>query len=68
MNDIKTFSDLWAFMCKSDNALSFIQYYTTNPNETARAFWIGVLSTLELTGKITHDRALLLWAEITRPC
>lgn len=68
MDDIKTYADLWVFMCDSGDAFALSRYYTTNPDETARAYWQGVLTTLELTGKITHARALLLWAEITRPC
>lgn len=61
---MKTMNDLWKYICKHGNAREFAQFYVSNPNEVAKAFWNGVLTVLEIEGKITREEANLIWSDI----
>lgn len=62
---MKTLNDLWLYICKNTkNAYDYAQYYTANMNETAKAFWNGMLTVLEAEGKITKEDSLRIWYEI----
>ena len=60
---MKTWNEVWKYLCKK-NGRDLMQYYVKNPNETAKAFWHGVLTVLELEGKIENEDAINIWNEI----
>ncbi len=45
--------------------LYLMQFYVKNPNDVAKAFWNGVLTVLEIEGKITQEQGMKIWKEIT---
>ena len=61
---MKTQHDVWEFLCKSNGARDLLQYYVHNPNDVAKAFWHGVLTVLEIEGKITEEEANNIWSEV----
>ena len=60
---MKTYSDLWKYICQK-GAYNYMQFYVSNPNEVAKAFWNGVLTVLEIEGKISNEDANKIWNEI----
>ena len=62
---MKTFEDLWNYICDCGRARACSQFYVSNPNETAKAFWNGMLTALEIEGKLTTEEANNIWKEIT---
>jgi len=60
---MKTWNDVWKYLCKK-NGYDLMQFYCKNPNEVAKAFWNGVLTVLELEGKVTNEDANNIWNEI----
>lgn len=63
---MKTYEDLWNYICDGGRAMACSQFYVSNPNETAKAFWNGMLTALEIGGNITKEDANNIWKEITR--
>ena len=61
---MKTLNDVWKYLCESGNARSLMQFYVSNPNEVAQAFWNGALTVLELEGKISHEDGMNIWNEL----
>lgn len=61
---MKTWHDVWQYLCKK-NGHDLMQFYCKNPNDTAKGFWHGVLTVLELEGKVTKEDAINIWNEIT---
>lgn len=64
IDTMKALNDVWKYLCESGNARSLMQFYVKNPNETAKAFWHGVLTVLEIEGKVTNEDANNIWNEI----
>lgn len=64
---MKTWNDVWKYLCngKPGNGVNLSQFYCPNPNETAKAFWNGVLTVLEIEKKITAEDGWAIWQEIT---
>lgn len=62
---MKTWNDVWQYLCQK-RGYDISQYYVSNPNETALAFWHGVLTVLELEGKISQADGINIWNEITK--
>lgn len=63
---MNTLNELWQYVCKSRNGgYDLIQFYVKNPNDIAKAFWHGVLTVLEIEGKITQEQGWHIWKEIT---
>ena len=60
---MKTYSDLWKYICQKAG-YNYMQFYVSNPNDVAKAFWNGVLTVLEIEGKITNEDANNIWNEI----
>ena len=62
-----TLNDVWKYLCagKSGNGINLSQFYVNNPNETAKAFWNGVLTVLEIEGKISEANGWNIWKELT---
>ena len=60
---MKTYSDLWKYICQKAG-YNYMQFYVSNPNEVAKAFWHGVLTVLEIEGKISNEDANNIWNEI----
>lgn len=60
---MKTYSDLWKYICQKAG-YNYMQFYVSNPNEVAKAFWHGVLTVLEIEGKISNEDANSIWNEI----
>lgn len=60
---MKTYSDLWKYICQK-GSYNYSQFYVSNPNEVAKAFWNGVLTVLEIEGKISNEDANNIWNEI----
>ena len=63
---MKTWNEVWKYLCKEKSTRNYTQYYVSNPNETAKAFWHGVLTILEIEGKVTEEDADNIWKEITQ--
>lgn len=63
---MKTYADLWKYICRSNHGYDLSQFYVSNPNDVAKAFWNGVLTVLELEGKITNEDANNIWNEIVK--
>ena len=61
---MKTYEDLWSYICDNGQAMACSQFYVNKPNETAKAFWNGMLTALECDGKITKEEANNIWKEI----
>ena len=61
---MNTQHDVWEFLCKSKGARDLLQYYVINPNDVAKAFWHGVLTVLEIEGKITEEESNNIWSEV----
>lgn len=61
---MKTWNDLWKYICKNKAGYNYTQFYVKNPNSVARAFWNGVLTILEIEGKIEIEDANNIWNEI----
>lgn len=63
---MKTWSEVWKYICDNTGmrAIDLMQFYVKNPNETAKAFWHGVLTILEIDGKITNEDGMNIWNEI----
>lgn len=64
--EMKTWNDVWKYLCKNKSGHDFMQFYVANPNEVAKAFWHGVLTILEIEGKVTNEDANNIWNEITK--
>lgn len=60
---MKTWNEVWKYLCKKPG-YDLMQYYVTNPNDEAKCFWHGVLTVLEIEGKITSDEGWDIWQEI----
>ncbi len=60
---MKTLNDVWKYLCQK-NGYDLMQFYVKNPNEVAQAFWNGVLTVLEIEGKITHEDGMNIWNEL----
>ena len=60
---MKTWNEVWKYLCQKPG-YDLMQFYVKNPNETAKAFWNGVLTVLELEGKITQEDGMKIWKEI----
>lgn len=60
---MKTYSDLWKYICQKAG-YNYMQFYVSNPNDVAKAFWNGVLTVLEIEGKISNEDANNIWNEI----
>lgn len=60
---MKTWNEVWKYLCKRPG-YDLMQFYVKNPNEVALAFWNGVLTVLELEGKITSEDGMNIWNEI----
>ena len=60
---MKTYSDLWKYICQKAG-YNYMQFYVSNPNDVAKAFWNGVLTVLEIEGKISNEDANKIWNEI----
>lgn len=63
MVEVKTLHDVWVYLCGSGKGCDLAQFYCKNPNEVAKAFWNGVLTVLELEGKVTNEDANNIWNE-----
>lgn len=61
---MKTWDDLWKYLCDHGMARNNMQFYCSKPNETAQAFWNGMLCVLEAEGLVTNDDANVIWNEI----
>ena len=62
---MKTWNDVWVYLMQNDrNAFSCSQFYCSNPNEIAKAFWHGVLTVMELEHRLTREEANVIWDEI----
>lgn len=64
MVEVKTLHDVWVYLCETGRARDLSQYYCSDPNDIARAFWDGVLTVLELEHKITPKDANIIWNEL----
>ena len=62
---MNTWNKIWEYLCKSKRGYDYSQYFVDKPNEIAKAFWHGVLTILEIEGKITNENANNIWCEIT---
>lgn len=60
---MKTWNEVWKYLCKKPR-YDLMQFYVKNPNEVAKGFWNGVLTVLELEGKITQEDGMKIWNEI----
>ncbi len=60
---MKTWSEVWKYLCKKPG-YDLMQYYVKNPNDVSKAFWHGVLTVLEIEGKVTIEDANNIWNEI----
>lgn len=63
---MKTWNEVWKYLCKNKSGYDLMQFYVANPNEVAKAFWHGVLTILEIEGKVTNEDANNIWNEITK--
>ncbi len=63
---MKTWNDVWKYLCKNKSGHDYMQFYVVDPNEVAKAFWHGVLTILEIEGKVTNEDANNIWNEITK--
>lgn len=63
---MKTWNELWGYMCDKGEARNAVQFYVSDPNEVAKAYWNGVLTALEMEGVITRDDANEIWCEIDK--
>ena len=61
---METLSEVWKYLCQKPG-YDLMQFYVKNPNEVAKAFWHGVLTVLEIEGKITQEQGMKIWEEIT---
>ena len=61
-----TLNAVWKYLCKGKpgNGTGLSQFYVSNPNEVAQAFWNGVLTVLEIEGKITSEGGMKIWKEL----
>jgi hypothetical protein len=62
---METYNDVYRYLCSKGYGRAIAQFYVQNPNEVAKAFWNGVLTTLEVDGKITSSASWNIWKEIT---
>ncbi len=62
---METWHEVWQYLCQRPG-YDLMQFYVKNPNETAKAFWNGVLTVLELEGRITREQGWNIWKEITK--
>ena len=60
---MKTLEDVWKYLCQKPS-YDLMQFYVKNPNEVAQAFWNGVLTVLEIEGKITSEDGMNIWNEL----
>ena len=60
---MKTWNDVWKYICNHCNGRDLLQYYGEQTQETL-AFWHGVLLILECDGKVTSSDAINIWKEI----
>lgn len=61
---MKTQQEVWEYLCNNGFGRSCMQFYVSNPNEVAKAFWNGVLCVLEAEGKVTHEDGMKIWSEV----
>lgn len=61
---MKTWNDVWQYLCNAGFGRACSQFYCERPNETAKAFWNGILTVLEAEGKISGADATEIWNEI----
>lgn len=61
---MKTWQDLWEYLCDNGFGHSCSQFWVSNPNDVAKAFWNGMLCVLESEGKVTKEDANSIWDEI----
>lgn len=62
---METYNEVWKYLCQKPG-YDLMQFYVKNPNEIAKGFWNGVLTVLEIEGKITNEQAMKIWNEITK--
>lgn len=62
---MKTLNDVWKYLCQKPG-YNLTQFYVKNPNEVAKAFWNGVLTVLEIEGKISNEDGMNIWNELTK--
>lgn len=62
---MKTWNDVWQYLCEGYKGYDLAQFYVSNPSAVAKAFWNGVLTALEVAGKITKEDGMNIWNEIT---
>lgn len=63
---MKTWNELWVYLCDKGVARDIMQFYVSDPNDVAKAFWNGVLTGLEAGGEITREDANEIWCEIDK--
>ena len=63
---MKTWDDLWKYLCKNGFGHCCFQFWFGNQNEVTKAFWNGMLCVLESEGNVTHEDANNIWNEIER--
>lgn len=61
---METWNEVWKYLCQRPG-YDLMQFYVKNPNDVAKAFWNGVLTVLELEGRITKEQGWKIWKEIT---
>ncbi len=63
---MKTLNELWVYMCDKGLARDAMQFYVSDPNEVAKAYWNGVLTALEMEGVINKDEANEIWCDVDK--
>ena len=63
---MKTWNDVWKYLVSKGGAYDLMQFYVKNPNDVAKGFWNGVLTVLEIEGKVTKEDGMNIWNEITK--
>lgn len=63
---MNSLNELWQYMCDKGAARNAVQFYVENPNDRAKAFWNGILTALEMEGKITRDEANKIWCDVDK--
>lgn len=63
---MNSLNELWQYMCDKGSARNAIQFYVDDPNDIAKAFWNGILTGLEMEGRITRDEANRIWCDVDK--
>ena len=61
---MKTWNDVWQYLCEHGNARDLLYYYSEKQTAETLAFWHGVLLILQYEDKITWSDAINIWEEI----